>query len=147
MVESFCSLAGKKLFSIGAFERWRGECATELAHMYLFGFQNKNPQPVIASHLYRRAIDTAGTCNAMNGLAFLLGEGAEGVQADPVEAVQLSMRAAEGGSVRAMYNLTVLFEKGTEILTSNPAKAAKLYKRAVDEGGHVRSMYNLAIML
>ncbi len=56
-----------------------------------------------------------------------------GIQADPVRAVELYQKAAEGDYVPAICDLGLCYESG-EGVEADPVQAAELYRRAADQG-------------
>lgn len=84
---------------------------------------------------------------AMNNLAVLLTDGAEGVERNPVRAVELYERLVCRHQLStAYYNFADLVDSGEGGIARTPWFAARLYERAMLSRWEVRSMVKLARM-
>ena len=85
--------------------------------------------------------DTSLDQDYRQGLAYSLGDG---VDADPLKALEHFLRAAERGHAGAQYQLGLAYAygKGTQ---QNPSQAADWYQRAAVKG-HATAQRNLGMM-
>ena len=82
--------------------------------------------------------------SAMLNLANLYAQG-QGVEADPVEAVQWLEKAAALGDSRAQFELGMAHENGIGV-ERNPRAAADWFRKAAEQGDK-EAQFNLAVML
>lgn len=133
-----------QLFSMGAFEQDTETFLAALGDAYVCGYQNNGADPVEAKELYSLALKK-GNIIAMNNLAMLLEDGAEGGPADCAKAAYFYSRAMdEGGHIPSVCNLARFYRFGAERVVRDPVRALELYSHAVDFSGDVRAMKLLA---
>lgn len=112
-----------KLYSIG--ERQKNEGFAGLAEMYRTGFQNNPSMPAKVVKFCERIIANGDddTQWAMRELAGILTNGAQGVDADPAQAVELlEGELAKKLGVSAMVDLADLLKDGADGVDANPKK-------------------------
>ncbi|MDB2407671.1 sel1 repeat family protein [Jannaschia sp.] len=97
--------------------------------------------PAAALAWYRRAAD-GGVVMAQRELGTRALTGAEGIEANPSEALRWLTSAAEAGDRSAMHNLAVAYG-GEHGIPADPARALSWYARA-SEAGLARASYALA---
>ncbi len=89
--------------------------------------------------------DTRCLGKKLTGMIYSRAEGyrkGEGVQKDPVKAVQLHRQAAERGHLGSQYWLAESYRTGVGV-EKDPAKAVRLHRKAA-ENGHLGAQYWLA---
>ncbi|CDF34558.1 Sel1-repeat containing protein [Chondrus crispus] len=103
---------------------------------------------ILEKALLERQIEEHDDVYAMNKLGLMLHNGAEGVEADAVRALELyELAISKGTNCSAMYNLGCLLEKGGEGVEKDAVRAKELFERAINEHGHVGAMNNLGLMV
>lgn len=139
------------LYSIGACEENDADCLSCLGMMYDHGYQNNPTEHTRATGFYACAI-SGGDVSATYNLANTLANGAEGVDADPVRAVELYSRAIDKGSldggagICSFSNLDHLLLRDAEGLDPDPTRAVDLFNWAIAEGD-VQARVSLASLL
>ncbi|CDF32355.1 unnamed protein product [Chondrus crispus] len=103
---------------------------------------------ILEKALLERQIEEHDDVPAMNKLGLMVHNGAEGVEADVVRAMELyELAISKGDDGSAMNNLGCLLEKGGEGVGKDAVRAKELLERAINEHDHVEAMNNLGLVV
>lgn len=113
-------------------QRGNAGAMSQLGNFYRDGRNGLARDFAQAKQWYEKGADL-GNLDALSGLATLYERG-QGVSPDPVHAVVLYKRAAEGGDSRGMNNLGLAYFAGIGGLAQDTGKALDWYRRAAAIG-------------
>ncbi|CDF39166.1 Sel1-repeat containing protein [Chondrus crispus] len=103
---------------------------------------------ILEKTLLEREIEEHDDVWAMNTLGLMVHNGAEGVEADVVRAMELyELAISKGDDGSAMNNLGCLLEKGGEGVEKDAVRAKELFERAINEHDFVPAMNKLGLMV
>ncbi|CDF38170.1 Sel1-repeat containing protein [Chondrus crispus] len=103
---------------------------------------------ILEKTLLERRIEEHDDVGAMNDLGLMLHNGAEGVEADAVRAMELyELAISKGIKSSAMNSLGRLLETGGKGVEKDAVRAKELFQLAINEHGHVGAMNNLGLMV